>query len=153
MKWWERWTFAALTAIVSASGGAYFWMKYVLTTDDPFAVTNHPLQAAMLSLHVVASPGLILMFGVILNSHIMRKLGARRVPNRKTGLVSLGSFFAMAASGYLLQVVTSESLLQAMLVLHLASGAVFTLTYGLHLAISYRLGRAQAPSRLTVEPA
>jgi hypothetical protein len=153
MKWWERWTFAALTAIVSASGCAYFWMKYVLTTDDPFAVTNHPLQAAMLSLHVVASPGLILVFGIILNSHVMRKLGARRVPNRKSGLISLGTFSAMAASGYLLQVVTNESLLQAMLGLHLASGAVFTLTYGLHLAISYRLGRAQAPSRLAVEPA
>ena len=85
MKRWERWAFNLFALAVAASGFAYFWMKYLVETDDPFAVVNHPWQAAMLHLHVLASPPFVLLFGVILNSHIMKKLRAPRMPNRKTG--------------------------------------------------------------------
>ena len=141
MKRWERWTFNALSLAVIVTGFAYLWMKYGVQTDDPFAVVNHPWQTAMLSLHVVASPALILIFGIIFNSHVMKKLGATRLPNRRSGLVSLGTFAAMIVSGYLLQVSSSETWLQAMLVLHLASGAVFAVVYAAHLVISAKLAR------------
>ena len=144
MKPWERWTFGLLALLVSVTGGAYFWMKYMLINTDPFAVVNHSWQPVMLSAHVVASPALLLMFGVVLNSHILRKLRATGLPNRKTGLVSLGTFFAMVASGYLLQVVTSEQLSQALVTIHIATGSVFSATYAAHLVISVRLARAQA---------
>ena len=144
MKPWERWTFGLLALLVSVTGGAYFWMKYMLVNADPFAVVNHPWQPAMLAAHVVASPPLLLVFGVLLNSHILRKLRATGLPNRKTGLLSLGTFFAMVASGYLLQVVTSEQLLQALVTIHVATGSVFSVTYAAHLVISVRLARAHA---------
>ena len=144
MKPWERWTFGLLALVVSVTGGAYFWMKYMLVDIDPFAVVNHPWQPAMLAAHVVASPPLLLMFGMLLNSHILRKLRATGLPNRKTGLLSLGTFVAMVASGYLLQVVTSEQLAQALVTIHVATGSVFSLTYAAHLVISVRLARAQA---------
>lgn len=144
MKPWERWTFGLLALVVSATGGAYFWMKFMLISTDPFAVVNHPWQPAMLAAHVVASPALLLMFGVVLNSHILRKLRATGLPNRKTGLLSLGTFFAMVASGYLLQVVTSELLSQALVTIHVATGSVFSAAYAAHLVISVRLARAQA---------
>ena len=67
MRPWERWTFGLLALLVSVTGGAYFWMKYMLVNTDPFAVVNHPWQPAMLAAHVVASPPLLLMFGVLLN--------------------------------------------------------------------------------------
>jgi hypothetical protein len=141
MKRWERWTFNVLSLLVAASGFAYFWMKYFVQPDDPFAVVNHPWEPAMLRLHVLASPPFVLMFGVILNSHIMKKLKATRIPNRRSGLASFGTFALMIGSGYLLQVVTVESWLRALVALHVASGAVFTLAYGTHLVISYRLVR------------
>jgi len=141
VKRWERWTFNALSLAVVATGFAYLWMKYFLQTDDPFAVVNHPWQTSMLSLHVVVSPAFILMFGIIFNSHVMKKLSATRLPNRRSGLVSLGTFAVMIVSGYLLQVSASEAWLQTLIVVHVASGAVFAIVYTAHLVISAKLAR------------
>ena len=144
MKRWERWAFNLCSLAVAASGFAYFWMKYLVESDDPFAVVNHPWQAATLHLHVLASPPFVLIFGVLLSSHIIKKLRAPRMPNRKTGLASFATFAAMIGSGYLLQVATADAWLRALVIVHVASGVVFTLTYGLHLAISFRLVRRPA---------
>ncbi len=141
MKRWERWTFNALSLAVATTGFAYLWMKYALQIDDPFAVVNHPWQTSMLALHVVASPAFILIFGIIFNSHIMKKLSATRLPNRRSGFVSLGTFATMVVSGYLLQVSSSEGWLQALVVVHVASGAVFSIVYAAHLVITARLAR------------
>lgn len=143
MKRWERWTFGVLVLASSMTGLVYFWMKYLLVSDDPFAVVNHPWQAAMVAAHIVVSPPLILMFGIILNSHILKKLRATAVPNRKSGLFSLGTFFVMVASGYLLQVETGEGTLQALVAIHVTSGTLFSVVYALHLVLSVRLARAQ----------
>ena len=141
MKRWERWTFNALSLAVVVTGFAYLWMKYALENSDPFAVVNHPWQTSMLGLHVVTSPALILILGIIFNSHIMKKLGAPRLPNRRSGFVSLGTFAAMVVSGYLLQVLSSEAWLNALVVIHVASGAIFSIVYAIHLVISARLAR------------
>ena len=147
MKPWERWTFGLLSLVVAGTGFAYFWMKYLMESGDPFALVNHPWQSAMLSLHVLASPPLILTFGIILNSHIMRKLRATKMPNRKSGLTSLLTFGAMVASGYLLQVVPNETALKALVAVHVASGLVFSVAYVAHLVISIRLARSWASIR------
>ena len=148
MKPWERWAFNIASLAVAASGLAYFWMKYLVRTDDPFAVVNHPWQAAMLHVHLLASPAFILVFGIILNSHIMKKLRATRLPNRRSGYVSLVTFAVMVLSGYLLQVESSERWLQALVILHVASGALFSVVYTTHLVISATLGRKRAASTL-----
>jgi hypothetical protein len=153
VKRWERWTFGLLTLVVAATGFVYLWMKYAMATDDPFAVVNHPWQPLLLSAHVLASPGLLLIFGVILNSHIMRKVGAKAIPNRKSGLLSLGCFFLMTASGYLLQVATADGLLRALVILHVGSGVVFTVSYVAHLVVSARLARRVTPAPLLVRTA
>ena len=153
MKRWERWAFNIATLAVAVTGFAYFWMKYLLESEDPFAVVNHPWEATMLSLHVLASPPFLLIFGIILNSHIMKKLGATRIPNRKSGLVSLGMFATMVTSGYLLQVSTAEALRQALVVLHVGSSTIFTASYVAHLIISARLARKRPARVLTTEVA
>ena len=148
MKPWERWTFNVLALAVAATGFAYFWMKYVLETHDPFAVVNHSWQAAMLNLHVIASPAFILMFGIILNSHVMKKLRAARLPNRRSGFVSLGTFATMVLSGYLLQVSANEQWLQVLVALHVGSGVIFSFVYAAHLVISVRLARVRPDSAI-----
>jgi hypothetical protein len=147
VKPWERWAFGLLSLLVAVTGFAYFGMKYLMESGDPFALVNHPWQSAMLSLHVLASPPLILVFGIILNSHIMRKLRATKIPNRKSGLASLLTFGTMVASGYLLQVVPDETALKALVTVHVASGVVFSVAYAAHLVISIRLARSWAPIR------
>ena len=141
MKRWERWTFNGCALVVAVTGFVYLWMKYGMHTDDPFAVINHPWQIWMLDLHLVASPPLILMFGIVFNSHVMKKLRAPRLPNRRSGYVSLGTFAAMVLSGYLLQVSWSEAWLQALVAVHVGAGVVFTVAYGAHLVISASLAR------------
>jgi FtsH-binding integral membrane protein len=143
MKPWERRTFNALAFVVVLTGVAYWWMKYFEQTADPFSLVNHPWQPAMLSLHVVVSPAFTVVFGVILNSHIMKKLRATRLPNRRSGYVSLGTFAVMILSGYLLQVATSEGLLHALVVVHIGSGLLFSVAYIAHLVISAALSRAR----------
>lgn len=144
MRRWERWTFGLLSAVVAASGFAFLVMKYVLVSTDPFALVNHPWQPAMLHVHVLASPPLILMFGIVLNGHILRKLRVSQVANRRSGMASLVTFGAMTASGYLLQVVSAELMLNALVIVHIASGTMFVITYVTHLVISVWLSRAWA---------
>ena len=147
MRAWERWTFGLLSAVIAVSGFAFLVMKYFMASDDPFALVNHPWQPAMLHIHVLASPPLIMMFGILLNGHILRKLRVGQVANRRSGIASLATFGAMVASGYLLQVISAELLLKALVVAHVASGAAFVLTYVSHLLISVRLSRAWTPAR------
>lgn len=143
MKRWERWTFHALSLMVAATGFSYLWMKYVLQNDDPFALVHHPWQNGILGLHVVISPAFILVFGIIFNSHIMKKLRATGLPNRRSGFVSLGTFALMIISGYLLQVSSNEGWLQVLIVAHVSSGAIFSFVYAAHLVISARLARTR----------
>lgn len=148
MKRWERWGFNTTAAVVAVTGFVYLWMKYFVDSQDPFAVVNHPWQGHTLHLHLLASPAFILMFGLVLNSHILKKIGATRLPNRKSGMASLVLFAVMLSSGYTLQVVTDPSLLQALVVAHIASGALFSLAYGLHLILSWRLARSRPAARI-----
>jgi hypothetical protein len=143
MKRWERWTFNILGLVVAVSGFAYLWMKYALETNDPFAIVNHPWESVMLSLHVLTSPAFVLAFGVLLNAHIIKQLRAWRSENRWSGLTSLSMFATMVASGYLLQVVTSETLLTVLVVVHVGSSVLFATAYVGHLIISLRLPRTR----------
>ena len=107
MTRWKKSSFSALAMTVSLSGGAYGWMKYLLTTDDPFAVVNHPLQPLMLHLHVASAPAFLVLFGILLDSHVAERIG-RDLPNRGSGLLSFGTILVMSVSGYALQIVTGD---------------------------------------------
>ncbi len=142
MKRWEAWSFGALNVVLALTGGAYFYMKSLLETDDPFAVVNHPWQSSMLAAHVVAAPLGLVLFGIVLRSHILTKLTTNGRPGRWTGWVSLVSFSAMALSGYLLQVVSSPAGLRAVMVAHVVTSATFVLGYSAHLVAGWLFLRA-----------
>jgi hypothetical protein len=149
---WEAWAFNVLNAVLGLSGGAYFFMKYLMTAEDPFAVVNHPWQPSMLAAHVVAAPLALVLFGIVLRSHVLAKLAATGRRGRLTGWASLLSFFGMALSGYLLQVIASPDGLRLAVVAHLATSVVFVLGYGGHLVQGWRLQRASS-GVLPEEPA
>ena len=135
----ERWFFNAMHAAVTLSGVAYFCMKYLMTTDDPFALVNHPWEPTMLSIHVVAAPLVVVFFGMAFRSHTLRKLLQASPVNRRSGLTSAGSFLVMTLSGYLIQVATSPALIATAIWTHVATSALFVITYGVHLVIGYRV--------------
>lgn len=138
MKPWEKYTFTALSVVLTITGVAYFWMKWMVQSEDPFAVVNHPLQPLMLQLHILAAPAFLIVFGIIFNSHIARKIG-KKIPNRRSGMLSLVTIAVMTASGYLLQTLSDPLLHQGALVAHLASSGIFAVAYTVHLAISVRI--------------
>jgi hypothetical protein len=140
---WESWSFHILTGLVSVTGIVFFIMKYMMATEDPFALINHPLQPAMLDIHILAAPFLILVLGIMYSSHITEKLGTRNKANRRSGIAMLLSFLPMILSGYLLQVSTSALLSKLTLAVHVVSGLAFVGTYAFHQWKSVRLWRAQ----------
>lgn len=150
MKWWEQWAFNALHGLVAVTGLGYFYMKYLVTAVDPFAVINHPWQPAMLSLHLLAAPFFIAFFGMLFRSHTLKKLTSPNAGNRRSGWISLLSFSAMALSGYLLQVASTPALVTAMVWAHVATSVVFVAGYSLHLLISWRIGRVSSGSTTTL---
>lgn len=142
MKAWQRRSFTVLAAIVIVTGVVYFWMKDLLTPADPFAVINHPLQPLMQRLHVLAAPAFLVAFGMIVTAHVTWKLRNGR-QLRLSGLITLITIGVMTASGYLLQVAVDETWRRAWVVLHLASGGVFIVSYAWHFVMGVRRSRAR----------
>lgn len=143
MRRWEAWTFGVLHLVLALTGGVYFYMKFVLPNEDPFTVVNHPWQPSILAAHVVVAPLGLVLFGVVLRSHILKKLGANDRSGRVTGWTSLISFTTMALSGYLLQVVGSPAGLRVVMVTHVVTSTVFVLGYSAHLVTGWSLLRVQ----------
>ncbi len=142
MTQWERRLFNGLHAVVAATGVVYFYMKYLLPVHDPFAVINHPWQPFMLAAHVVAAPIFVLVFGMVLRSHILKKLLSNSRPARRSGWLSLTSFAGMALSGYLLQVAADPFWVRVMLVTHVSTSLLFLVGYSAHLVVGWRILRA-----------
>ena len=144
----QKFLLTAATVLVALTGIVYAVFKYLgdsLATrwpslfsgaDDPFSAVHHPLEPWSLDLHVLAAPVLVFAFGWIFKDHILAKLSAAGVPARRSGVLGVILFVPMVVSGYLLQVVTSEALHGPLVVLHLASGALFAGTYAVHLLLA-----------------
>lgn len=141
MSRWQAWSLHILTSTVSVTGILYFCMKYLMEAPDPFSVVNHPLQTLALDIHIVASPLLIFIVGIIFNSHIGGKLGKEYRANRCSGMTTLICFPLMVISGYLLQVFSHPTAQRMALIAHLLTSAVFVVIYLFHQIISFRLIR------------
>jgi hypothetical protein len=143
MSRFQSWSSHLVTIVVGLSGILYLVMKYFMTTEDPFAIVNHPLQPTMLSIHVFAAPVLVFLFGLMFESHIQRKLRAGRRANRKSGIIAAFTFGTMTLSGYMLQITASETLMRTALIVHLLSSGVFVLSYVVHQVVNFCLWRAR----------
>ena len=139
MTWWERWGFNTFHVVVGVTGFVYFYMKYMMTTDDPFAIVNHPWQSSMLSMHVFTAPFFIAFFGMLFRSHSFRKILSANPANRRTGWTSLISFSVMAVAAYAIQVATTPTSINAAVWVHIVASTLFVAGYAIHLIIGYRL--------------
>ncbi len=120
---------AALTAI---TGIVFAVMKYAMTSGDPFAVVNHPMQPWMLSAHVIVAPLLVFAFGWIFGNHIAPGFASRVAQRRKSGIFIAAVLIPMIASGYLMQIATADAIRHTMAVAHWASSAFFVVAYATH---------------------
>ena len=141
----QVWLQHVANLLVGGTGLAYFALKHATTSDDPFAVVNHPLQPMAQHLHVLAAPLLVFAAGLA-TSHALSRLSTAR----RTGLLMLGGFVPMAASGYLLQVAVEPAWRAAWMWIHLVSGAAWAVGYVVHVV---RTARPAAGLQPEVEPA
>ena len=133
----ERWGFNGAYAAITLSGAAYFVMKYLMATDDPFAVVNHPWEPTMLAIHVIAGPIAITLFSLAFRSHGLPQIWQAARLNRKSGLAAGSVFLVLVGSGYLNQVATDPIVLEASIWTHVGAGGVFVATYAIHLVVGY----------------
>lgn len=130
--------FLHLSTLLTALTGLLFAvMKYGLTTDDPYAVVNHPLQPWMLSAHVVVAPFFVFAIGWIFADHIWPRFLQKSSPKRRSGIPALAMLLPMTLSGYLLQVSASDAMRRAMSIVHWATSGAFVVAYLAHLSISF----------------
>lgn len=122
----------AAVAIVTVTGLAFAWIKYGMSTDDPFAVVNHAWQPTILHLHILAAPVLVFAIGWIFSDHISAKYRSGAAARRPTGILAMWVIAPMIVSGYLLQVFTGERALQVSAVAHWVTSAAFVVAYVVH---------------------
>ena len=132
----ERILLFASVVLTGSTGLVFAWMKYLMKSSDPYSVVNHPWQPYFLSAHVLASPALLFAAGLITREHILGKYRdpkARR--GRRTGILAAWLLLPMVASGYAIQVLTSQGPRQWVSWAHLAAGAFFLLLYVAHVLL------------------
>lgn len=120
------------TFLATITGVAYGWMKYLLESDDPFSVVNHPWQPTMLHLHVILVPPLVFGLGWITSNHIAPKFRSKAPTARRSGLILMTTAVLMIASGYLIQVTTGETLLRIHELTHWITSGLFVVGYLVH---------------------
>lgn len=121
----ERWAVWITSVATFVTGVVYLWMKYLLVSDDPFAVVNHPWQPIVLKLHILVAPLLTFTIGMVMLRHVWRHLKARMRSGRRSGLLTVVVFGPMIVTGYLIQAITHQGWLKAMAISHIGLGLVF----------------------------
>lgn len=122
----ERGLLQASSTAVAATGLVYAAMKYLMTTDDPYAVVNHPLQPFVLKLHILAGPVLVFAVGMTVAGHVRHHWGSASRRGRRTGYPLTFLVAPLVLSGYLLQAFTDERWLEILGYAHLALGLLFS---------------------------
>ena len=136
-----------LAVVVAVTGFAYLYMNELMTTDDPFALVNHPWQGPTLIVHIVAAPLFVGSFGVLLGIHALPKLRGSLQVNRRTGHVTLWTFPPMAVSAYLHQTATATAWVSIWWWVHVLTACAFVGGYAVHFVIGYRMGQFRRRQR------
>ena len=129
----ERWAVWGTSVATFLTGVIYLWLKYLMVSDDPFAVVNHPWQPAVLKAHILVAPLLVFSIGLVTLRHVWRHLQSSLREGRRSGLLTMVLLGPMILSGYLIQALTEEGWLKAMAISHIVLGIV----YGLGLLAHY----------------
>lgn len=128
----ERWAVWSTSVATFVTGVIYLGMKYLLVSDDPLAIVNHPWQPAVLKLHILVAPLLIFSMGLVALRHVWRHFHSKMREGRRSGVLTVAALGPMVVSGYLLQTMTGEGWLRAMAIVHIGLGLLYGLALLAH---------------------
>lgn len=145
MSRFEKWSVWSTAIATTATGVVYLWMKYLLQSNDPWSVINHPLQGLLLKAHIISAPLLVFALGLITLRHIWNhyRQGVRK--GRKTGIITGLVTVPMILTGYLIQTTIHQGWLDFVALAHIGLGVVFAIGLVTHLAF-IRAGSGYARS-------
>jgi hypothetical protein len=146
MTRFERWSVWLTTLGTLVTGVVYWWMADILEPSEPWAVINHPLQPWVLKAHILIAPLLVFSVGLITMRHIWHHYRMGVAKGRRTGLITVMALAPLVASGYILQVLTAETLLRIVGWTHLGLGIVYSLGVAAHWPATRRRPAATARS-------
>ena len=106
MTRFERWAVWSTSVATFVTGVIYLWMKYLVVSDDPLAVVNHPWQPAVLKVHILVAPLLVFSIGLVALRHVWWHFRSKARDGRRSGLLTLVVLGPMIVSGYLIQTMT-----------------------------------------------
>lgn len=132
MTTFEKWFVWASSILVTLTGVVYLWMKYLLPEPVGFSILRHPLQPLVLKLHILSAPLLLFAIGAVAVRHIWRHMTAKTPSGRISGWSAAITVIPMVATGYFLQVFTSEGWLRRLAIGHIGMGGVFAVGLLLH---------------------
>lgn len=126
MTRFERWSVWGTSLGTFVTGLVYLWMKYLVVSSDPFAVINHPWQPLVLKLHILVAPLLVFSVGMVALRHVWRHMKSRERSGRRSGLMTVVLLGPMILSGYLIQAITHQGWLRAMVISHIITGVLYS---------------------------
>lgn len=126
---WSVWTTAIATAV---TGIVYFWLKYLISSEDPWSVINHPMQPWVLKAHIIVAPALVFALGLITMRHVWKHFRTGQRWGRRSGVITGLVTAPMILTGYLIQAVTHLGWLKALALSHTAFGLVFAVGLLMH---------------------
>lgn len=132
MTRFEKWSVLTGSALTLATGTGYFWTKYLVRPADPWAVVNHPLQTFFLKSHILVAPLLVFAVGMVAVRHVWKHFVSGIQWARRSGLTTAASLLPMVVTGYLIQAVTGEALLQGIAISHIVLGFLFAVGLTIH---------------------
>ncbi len=132
MKRWEALVNHLGWGIVAASGLLYGVLKYFVHGSDPDSRLAVPWQPSVLAAHVLAAPVAVFALGLIFRRHALTRLSMGQREGRPTGRALTWFAFPLAATGYLIPVLTGEAARRWTGWIHAAIGLVFAVGYVFH---------------------
>jgi hypothetical protein len=142
----ELWLIHLSTLLVGGTGLVYAWMLWMLESDDPFAVVNHPLQPSVQHLHVWTAPLLVFAAGLIWRAHVWEHWRRGVRARRKSGVGLVLTLVPMVASGYLIQTAVSAPWRTAWVIVHVTASVLWLAGYAAH-QLASRATRANGGER------
>jgi len=119
--------------LTALSGIGYFIIHEWFKIETEYGSRPHPWQEHFQHFHLLFSPWLVLMTGVLIPSHIMLKL--KQDKRKRTGIVMVCLFVLMVLSGPLLQF-GFEGLVEDLVEwIHILSASIFLILFMVHVKL------------------
>ena len=122
----------AANVLVGGSGLVLWVMAWLMESDDPYAIVNHPGQPLAQHLHVLLAPLLVWNIGSIWVMHAWPYFRSPTGKRRLSGLLLLTLAAPMVFSGVALQISVQEASRNLWAWIHVLSSIVWIAAFLFH---------------------